>query len=97
MAYLVYRYRRDILVKKGRLTTVFQPEKGPWHTGIPDTFMKVNSKGKILCRTEEEIPVAVDLLREYYKNKLETVQHQNDVSMNNIEAFINSSGYTLIE
>jgi hypothetical protein len=99
MAFLVYRYRTEILVKEGYAGGVFRPKTGgyPWHTGIPREYMKVNSKGKILCKTKEQIPIAVEMLREHYRKKIESVKHTSNVTVMNIIDCTNSEDYRLIE
>lgn len=70
VGYLVYQYRDTIKIKFGRSEgTVFVPfNKGsgtPWHTGCPTRYMKVNSKGKIIAPTGDDIPLAIALLKQH--------------------------------
>jgi len=85
-AYLIYRYKGEIRVKKGRAGRVFYPDYNPhiWNTNCPTEFNKVTSAGRILVRTEDEIPEAVEMLRNHYRSKVNSVQHTVDVSIKNI-------------
>jgi hypothetical protein len=97
LAYLVYRYKGQILVKKGYKSSVFYSANNVshYHTGIPDEFMKVNSKGKILVKNEEDIPKAIKMLQEYYANKLTEVGHNSVMATNNTLDVINQSDYVI--
>lgn len=110
MAYLIYRHRQNILIKEGRLrpsdTTCHPKEEyngifigqgtHNYHVQVPDEFMKVSRKGKILCQTKEEIPIAVEMLKEHYRNKIESVKQTSEAAIKNITDIINSTDYTII-
>lgn len=84
-AYLVYRYRGEIRVKRGKAGRVFYPDNNPytWNTNCPHEFMKVTSYGRILARTEKEVPLAIDILRNYYEDKYDETLHIAETSIRN--------------
>ena len=85
--YLVYRYKDTIKVRKGKPSHVFyyKDEKNTWHyqTGIPYKSMVVTSKGKVLVYDENDIPKAIEMLKEYYRNKLSEIKERNITSIAN--------------
>lgn len=90
--YLVYRYKDTIKVRKGKPAHVFyyKDEKNTWHyqTGIPDIPMIVTSKGRVLCYDENDIPKAIEMLKEYYRNKLLEIKKRSITSMANTYSVI---------
>lgn len=85
--YLVYRYKDTIKVRKGKPSHVFyyKDDKNTWHyqTGIPDKPMVVTSKGRVLVYDENDIPKAIEMLKEYYRNKLQETKERNITSIAN--------------
>ena len=91
VCWLVYYHKGEIKVKKGTLgrNFLFFPEnENIWHTGVPHRAMQVNSKGKVLCWHEEDVPVARGMICEYYINKVDNVSDRAVTALENIKKMI---------
>ena len=92
IGYLVYQYKGQIKVKKGRVGWNFYPvNENPSHymTGIPTRYNVVTSKGKILVRNENDIPEAVTKLQEYYAKRRDEIERKGYTANKNIVSIIN--------
>ena len=98
LCYLVYRYKGQIKVKKGYDgRRVFYPASNVsvYQTGIPEEYMKVSSKGKVLVKDENDIPKAIQILKDHYSKKLDDVEHANGAAFSNTVSVINQEGWVI--
>ena len=100
--YLVYIWRDEIRVRKGKVWGGFHPTDdngrpaGHWLSKIPYEYMKINSYGKVLCRHKKDIPQAVEMVRKHRQDKREAVIIRNQVAVSNIDAIAGQQGYTIL-
>ncbi|MBP5565173.1 MAG: hypothetical protein J6X45_05575 [Lachnospiraceae bacterium] len=91
--YLVYYYRGDIRVQAGYPDgkTFTLRDQNKWLVGCPHCCGYVNSKGKVLCRREEDIPAAKQMIREHYINKISEVENTAVSRLYNIQKMIENN------
>lgn len=100
VAWLVYYYKGEIKVKKGnvRIGHTFYPVgENIWHCGIPDKYMEVSSKGKVLVRHEEDIPIAKRMIYEHYLGKIDEVKTITVRALSNIKKMIEGEDMIVTE
>ena len=100
VAWLVYYYKGEIKVKKGnvRIGHTFYPvEENIWHCGIPDKYMEVSSKGKVLVRQKEDIPKAIQMIFEHYLKKIDQVSMATIRAVENIKKMIEETDMIITE
>lgn len=100
--YLVYAWRGQIKVRAGKVLASFYPidktgrTVSYWLTKIPRSYMEVNSYGKVLCRSEEEIPQAVEMVRKYHESRKAAVIERDVVALSHINSIAGQQGYTIL-
>ena len=100
--FLVYAWRDEIKVKKGKVWGTFHPTDDNGHpigarqSKIPYEYMKINSYGKVLCRHEKDIPQAIEMVKKHRQDKRAAVIMRNMVALNNIDAIAGQQGYTIL-
>jgi len=89
--WIVYPYHGEIKVQAGYISnsrTFVSADKNSWLVRIPSSFMKVGSRGKVLCRSEEEIPIAKQMVKEYCIKKIDEVGDSAISALYNIQHII---------
>lgn len=100
VAWLVYYYKGEIKVKKGyvRIGHTFYPiGENYWQCGIPERYMEVSSKGKVLVRHKEDIPIAKQMIYEHYLGKIDEVSTVTVRALNNIKKMIEGENMIITE
>lgn len=97
LGYLIYQYKGEIKIKKGKIGRNFYPLSKPstYQTGIPSEIMKVSSTGKVLVTDEKDIPEAVNMLQKYYLLKKQEVKDRTEAANRNIESIINQKEFDI--
>lgn len=86
VTYIVYYSKGEIRVHAGKKCGVFYPfDTNTYMTHNPDIPMQVNSRGKVWCLHPEDIPEAVEMIREAYKDKLTEYRDMSGAQIRNFE------------
>ena len=94
ITYMVYTWRGEIKVKEGimRGNGVFFPPNAnsPWMSKCPTEPMKINSRAKVWCIDESQIPRAKEMLIEYARRRIETIEGNYNSAIRNVNKIINA-------
>lgn len=89
--YLVYCYKGKIRVQEGycgRDNCFVLVNEDRWLTTAPKEYMKVSEKGRVLVRNKEDIPIAKQMIREYYAGKVDEVKDRAIMALTNIKKIV---------
>lgn len=89
--YLVYYHKGEIRVQEGytgRNHSFVLVHEDRWLTTAPKEYMKVSEKGRVLVKNKEDIPIAKQMIREYYANKVDEVKDRAITALTNIKKIV---------
>lgn len=81
-AFLVYYYKGEIKIREGniKVNRIFEPYDNPnrYHTKLDDFPMRLRY-GKVWCRKAEEVPKAVEMVKQARQNYLSEVNRRYEM------------------
>ena len=86
VSYMVYYHKGDVKVRAGKKCGVFYPfDTNTFMTMIPDYPMEMNSRGKVWCLHQSDIPAAMMMIHDAYKDKLIEYREISGAQIRNFE------------
>lgn len=89
VSYLVYAWRGEIRVKAGRRIPgdkTFHPIEGAaWHTHVPVEELTLR-RGRVWVTNKEDIPCAVKMIQEYYRERITVIHTKYQTAIANAES-----------
>ena len=90
ISWLVYAYKGEIKVQRGynKYGTFILEKQNRWLSKTPIGYMKISSRGKVLVDCEEDIPKAVEMVKQYHIDKINEIENKAVTSLTNIQKMI---------
>lgn len=89
--YLVYYHKGEIKVQEGYTgsnNSFVLAHENRWMTTAPHEYMKITTNGRVLVRNKEDIPIAKQMIREYYAGKVDEVKDRAITALTNIKKIV---------
>ena len=86
ISWLVYANKGAIKVQQGydNHGTFILADQNRWLSKTPLTHMQISSRGKVIVDREEDIPMAKDMIKRFYVEKIDSVKNKAVTSLANI-------------
>ena len=90
IAWLVYAYKGKIKVQRGytHYGAFILEKENRWLSKTPIDYMKISSRGKVLVNCEEDIPKAIEMVKQYHIDKINEIENKAVTSLTNIQKMI---------